>query len=160
MTRRPRATQTDRPRREIRKWKEAVPVVFPKGVIDDELNLSRGQIIHLKYLSYDSYIKSRHWKIIRDQLISLSERVCQGCAHRIPNDKGIWVHHISYDHRGEERYEDLEVLCYRCHRKRHADVKWASRKSPTSSLPSSGISADKSVVREPAPLLSYGPTAT
>ena len=42
-------------------------------------------------------------------------RVCQRCGKR----KGLQVHHKTYVRLFKERMEDLEVLCWGCHRKEH-----------------------------------------
>ena len=141
-------------------WKAASPVVFPGGIIDDDLSLTPDEIQILKHISPDAYRQTKHWKNIRAKLVKLSKRVCHGCWKRIPNNKIVNVHHLTYEHRGEERYEEVEVLCFPCHQKRHADEEWVTRSSSTTSPRLSGRSAGKSVLREQVVSPSYGPTAT
>lgn len=68
--------------------------------------------------TYDSYLQSDVWKEIRNQAIPRAKGKCEKCGAVISDPD---VHHKSYMHiGGKEKPEDLQVLCYPCHRK--ADV--------------------------------------
>lgn len=69
------------------------------------------------------YLRSRHWREVRQNAIRLSFHKCQDCGKTGPLD----VHHRSYAHLGDERRSDLVVLCRYCHAERHA-LKEAARK--------------------------------
>jgi len=71
---------------------------------------------------YSLYIASPAWRRVRAAALELAEHRCQRCSRGGPGWIGIHldVHHISYERLGEERPDDVEVLCRRCHRE--ADV--------------------------------------
>ena len=66
----------------------------------------------LKSMPYDDYLKTPEWQAQRRKALLLAGHQCQVCEA-----KGIelHVHHKTYERRGEERSEDLIVLCKDCH---------------------------------------------
>ncbi len=79
--------------------------------------LTEEEIKKLKSLPYKEYLKSEHWKTIREyKLIDVGRR-CQICNS--PNK--LAVHHRCYNSLGEEfnNMHDLTVLCYKCHSRVH-----------------------------------------
>jgi len=80
----------------------------------------------LKALPYDEYLKTPHWRTVRDAMIMLHGCRCQGAECDMMGDSGyggaesmIHVHHKNYKNRGNERFEDLTLLCDQCHRLEH-----------------------------------------
>jgi 5-methylcytosine-specific restriction endonuclease McrA len=74
--------------------------------------------------SYDQYMKSSHWEWTRNRAISMAGKRCQRCDEPAGRGKnggpiGLNVHHLSYERLGNERSEDLIVLCRSCHAKEH-----------------------------------------
>jgi HNH endonuclease len=71
-----------------------------------QINLNK-----LKSMSYTDYLQTEHWKEVRKKQLTKSGYKCQMC------NKGgdLNVHHRTYERRGEEKYEDLIVLCSDCH---------------------------------------------
>lgn len=62
-----------------------------------------------------AYLKSDIWSEIRDQVIIVAKSKCESCGsnHGILN-----VHHKTYERiGGNEKLEDLQVLCFSCHQK-------------------------------------------
>lgn len=67
--------------------------------------------------SYDEYNKSLHWGRLRLRKLKMAkERRCEGCKRR---HIGMQVHHLTYENIGNEKMEDLKVLCPNCHAKAH-----------------------------------------
>lgn len=67
--------------------------------------------------SYEEYGKSLHWGKTRIRRLKLSkERRCEGCKRR---HIGMQVHHLTYANIGNEKMEDLKVLCPNCHAEVH-----------------------------------------
>lgn len=63
-----------------------------------------------------NYLKTRHWKKTSAEAIARSG----GCCHECGSPVHLEVHHKTYAHLGDERPQDLEVLCSYCHAERHA----------------------------------------
>lgn len=88
-----------------------------KNFEDYKDSLTEGEIKALKSMPYKEYLKSEHWKTIREyKLIDVGRR-CQVCNS--PNK--LAVHHRCYNNLGEEfnSMHDLTVLCYKCHSRVH-----------------------------------------
>lgn len=65
---------------------------------------------------YDVYITSPEWKVRARQIRKRDGYTCQDCgATDVPLD----VHHLTYEHLGHERDEDLITLCRECHDAQH-----------------------------------------
>lgn len=71
-------------------------------------------------LDYSKYLKTPHWKKVRDLKLRECEHKCQLCGSKVR----LEVHHNSYEHLWlEEMYmNDLVVLCHRCHAKFHDKI--------------------------------------
>jgi hypothetical protein len=68
---------------------------------------------------YREYLKSATWANIRAGVVSERGERCERCSSKYR----IEVHHNKYPKIwGEERPEDLEVLCHRCHMSHHVQV--------------------------------------
>lgn len=64
---------------------------------------------------YQAYLNSPKWQAIRKRLYRKYEYRCDLCG----SPKNLNVHHITYENLGEEKDEDLTVLCQKCHSKLH-----------------------------------------
>lgn len=69
-------------------------------------------------IPYGDYLRTDHWRAIRMGAIDRSRGHCQLCG----KTEQLHVHHNSYKNLGEERPEDLIVLCQGCHKKFHDNV--------------------------------------
>ncbi len=64
---------------------------------------------------YDAYLKSNVWKGKRNNALIRANGKCERCGSDLLNPD---VHHVTYDNvGGNEKLEDLQVLCYSCHQK-------------------------------------------
>ena len=55
------------------------------------------------------------WQVKRQQRLELDGNRCRTCGH----DGTVWrleIHHVSYEHWGDEPMDDLITLCAACHR--------------------------------------------
>jgi len=78
---------------------------------------------HTRYsLKYKLYLKSEKWRQFRQEQIRLANYRCERCERQ----GSLQVHHRHYRTLGNERAEDVEVLCYSCHRQ--ADKERKARK--------------------------------
>ena len=69
------------------------------------------------------YMEQPEWQQRRRQALARAGYKCQACSRR---DTTLDVHHNSYQNYGDERPEDLVVLCRSCHQKFHGVVEDAS----------------------------------
>lgn len=64
------------------------------------------------------YLASAAWKVKRDKVLRRANGVCEGCLET----KAQEVHHLTYEHWGQELLFELVALCPTCHAKCHPDV--------------------------------------
>ena len=62
-------------------------------------------------LSYREYLRTWHWKQMRDRALEFARRRCQVCY----SPRRLNVHHRTHERRGHELPSDLIVLCEGCH---------------------------------------------
>jgi len=67
--------------------------------------------------SYPSYLKTKHWKRIRNKVLKRDKFKCKECNNR----KSLQIHHLTYEHlfNEENHLEDLITLCSKCHKNKH-----------------------------------------
>lgn len=68
-------------------------------------------------IGYANYLKSKHWKILRSQLIK-DGVVCSHCSEK----SKLQLHHLHYNTLGNEKASDFCVLCDTCHKLFHAGM--------------------------------------
>ena len=64
---------------------------------------------------YQAYLKSKHWQDIRHKVFQEYGYRCDQCG----SSKNLHIHHITYEHLGEEKISDLVPLCEDCHKRLH-----------------------------------------
>ena len=69
----------------------------------------------LQALPYQEYLKSAHWKQVRNSALQGADFACRDCGA----GGALQVHHKTYARLGCEKPRDLRVLCAGCHRKVH-----------------------------------------
>ena len=74
-------------------------------------------------MKYADYLQSDEWFQIRFRALLLARFHCEFCGQPANatgrGPLGLDVHHLSYDRLGEERPEDVIVLCRDCHSDAH-----------------------------------------
>lgn len=96
------------------------PVYFlpenePRYILCENCRQLLPTLHELKTMPYVDYLRSDHWKRTRKDALERVNYRCQLC-----NKEGsLHVHHRTYERRGEERPEDLTVLCADCHKMFH-----------------------------------------
>lgn len=76
----------------------------------------QAEVERLRALPYLEYLQTEHWKQMRDMALFQAKNRCQLCN----GDKGLQVHHRTYERLGCEDLSDLTVLCGKCHEAFHA----------------------------------------
>jgi 5-methylcytosine-specific restriction endonuclease McrA len=72
----------------------------------------------MSMFNYAEYLESPQWQTRRRAAFERARNACTLC----PETRALEVHHRTYSHIGNERDEDLVVLCYWCHRKHHGTL--------------------------------------
>lgn len=70
-------------------------------------------------LTYEEYINSVMWWLRKKRALISANYRCIKCKSQID----LQVHHLTYDNLGEEKDEDLIVLCEICHIQEHDRLK-------------------------------------
>jgi 5-methylcytosine-specific restriction endonuclease McrA len=68
---------------------------------------------------YNAYLQSPVWMSRRDAVLKRDKYLCQGCLSR----RAEHVHHLTYDHCGNELAFELISVCVECHKKLHPHMK-------------------------------------
>lgn len=61
---------------------------------------------------YQRYLASREWALKRETV----KKRCKGKCERCHFGKYSQTHHLTYEHVGDERLEELQALCEPCHK--------------------------------------------
>ena len=67
--------------------------------------------------TYKQYLQTTHWRWVRFIFLQTNPR-CAGCRGSLD----LTVHHKSYKHLWKECMEDLEAMCWDCHKIKHGLV--------------------------------------
>jgi hypothetical protein len=84
----------------------------------------------LRSMPYTDYLKTRHWARVRAAALLIHGGRCQekddfqsgDSWYSGLGDIDIHVHHLSYENRGRERYEDIVLLCSMHHKQWHSEM--------------------------------------
>lgn len=69
-----------------------------------------------KEMKYEDYLKTSHWKSVREKRKELDGHQCFICG----STRELNVHHLSYERLGAENIEtDMVTLCHGCHATLH-----------------------------------------
>jgi 5-methylcytosine-specific restriction endonuclease McrA len=76
-------------------------------------------MIHRHSLLYRVYLRSPLWRARRYFWWLMANGRCECCGEPCPlhGAGAITVHHRSYARLGHERRGDVQLLCWRCHRR-------------------------------------------
>lgn len=66
--------------------------------------------------TYQDYMRTRHWKLVKERYKRKHKYMCVECGSR---EKGLHLHHKTYERIGQERDSDLIYLCQGCHVMEH-----------------------------------------
>jgi 5-methylcytosine-specific restriction endonuclease McrA len=100
------------PVRPDRGWRSIGEVVNP---IVERLRRARGKGRDAWLICYREYLASPEWQVRRQHVLERSRGVCEGCREQPASE----VHHLTYDHVGEEFLWELEAVCDDCHSRVH-----------------------------------------
>lgn len=86
-----------------------------------ELSEKNSSLQELKSMPYEDYLLTPYWLKAAEEMRKLAQYKCQNCGKSQPKTRKLHVHHKHYRSRGEEKLEDVEVLCTKCHKEKHPD---------------------------------------
>ncbi len=69
----------------------------------------------LRAAAYSDYLNTEEWKSTRDKKLQSVKCRCEMCGSTGP----LQVHHLNYCRLGQEKLNDLRVLCSKCHALSH-----------------------------------------
>ncbi|MCK4623146.1 MAG: HNH endonuclease [Desulfuromonadales bacterium] len=72
----------------------------------------------LRKMPYKNYLRTKHWRHFRSEEIKFFQNKCQMCSS-IEKEYSLHLHHNSYKNRGRETFNDVILLCKKCHQKHH-----------------------------------------
>lgn len=96
-------------------------------LLEEEERLSRlarqARTARLRKMPFNEYRFTPEWQARRAATLSRAGRRCQTCGEQ---DVRLDVHHNTYENYGDERSQDLTVLCGECHGMFHGRLEDAS----------------------------------
>lgn len=72
-----------------------------------------GRIKERIIFDYQEYRKSGHWRLLRKKALERLGRKCSVCGSI--DEQKMTVHHLSYRNLGQERSDEVVVMCQDCH---------------------------------------------
>lgn len=93
-----------------------IRTIMPTNDAKDRLNKELAECkLRMKDWYRIVYLRSDHWRSLREQAFEKYGRICHECKRRGRMD----VHHLNYRSIFDVSVDDLQVLCRKCHRKEH-----------------------------------------
>ena len=94
---------------------------------NDWITNTPDDVSQLCRMPYREYLKTSHWRNVRNAMLMLYGCRCQGarCTNLdsyYGDEELLDVHHLTYANRGHERFADLALLCLSCHRLQHVEA--------------------------------------
>lgn len=74
----------------------------------------------LNNMEYIDYLNTNHWKHFRKEAIKFYNNKCQICGKK---EENLNLHHSNYGNRGRETFNDVTLLCSKCHNIFHKEGK-------------------------------------
>ena len=94
----------------------AIRESWPTALWDDPWTIDERRAKRLAEMPYSGNLLTPEWKAKRYWMIRHGVRSCVRCG---AYKTSFHVHHLTYERRGNELPEDLELLCADCHRGEH-----------------------------------------
>jgi 5-methylcytosine-specific restriction endonuclease McrA len=69
-------------------------------------------IAQMRNMPYKLYLQTEHWQHFRSEALKFAQYKCQLCGTK---DEVLNVHHRDYSNIGCETFNDVIVLCEKCH---------------------------------------------
>lgn len=108
----------------LRHWEEGYEGGAKKIIGDFK---SREEFERAEFFSwYNEYLGSPAWEEKRKKVILRANGLCEGCRENSPSE----VHHLTYEHVGNEFLFELVALCKPCHERIHPEEVEPSDEEP------------------------------
>ena len=80
----------------------------------------KGKFIDI-YANYEQYLKwDDNWRLLKNKIKEERGERCEKCR----SEMELHLHHKTYKNIGNEKPEDLVILCEYCHKKEHLRITW------------------------------------
>jgi len=90
---------------------EADEAAAHRELSKEVLDLEREDRIAERKAKYDAYLKTEKWAWKRKAVLERDGYLCQACRTR----RAVQVHHLTYEHLGDEPLFELVAVCVPCH---------------------------------------------
>ncbi len=80
-------------------------------VRENDVNLVANQLSKFGFRSLKDYKKSFLWKVRKNDILKCINNVCNICG----SNERLSLHHKNYFNVGEEKVDDVSLLCFVCH---------------------------------------------
>jgi 5-methylcytosine-specific restriction endonuclease McrA len=87
--------------------------------LETTLKRNSAKITEYQNMTYGAYLLTPHWRRLRMKVIRNVNGKCQNCGTSPYYSSSLHVHHLTYEHRGYETFDELMVLCKSCHEDLH-----------------------------------------
>lgn len=84
----------------------------PKNIVRKGENVYQECLQYLKSMDYEEYLLTEHWLHFKSEFLKWSNSKCQVCGK---GETMLHVHHKTYENRGRETFNDVVILCEKCH---------------------------------------------
>lgn len=86
-----------------------------RDALEDIANRAANRVQPANRAEYSDYLATPKWQALRAAVMKRCSARCEGCGNADAHD----VHHLSYQHMGEEFLFELVGLCRPCHERWH-----------------------------------------
>jgi len=94
----------------IPQYDEFLQLIFERS--QQQAALEQREAEHTQWLDeYSEYLHSPHWRRLRAAVLKRDNHLCQACLRR----RATEVHHLTYEHVGDEFAFELISVCHTCH---------------------------------------------
>lgn len=75
----------------------------------------RARALDERRAAYVAYLQTPEWRARRELVMQRAGRLCEGCRLEVATE----VHHVTYEHLGNELLWELRAVCRGCHERIH-----------------------------------------
>jgi len=100
---------------DIPEYDEQLKVDYRERVVSEHTETRAAEKAEF-FVWYNEYLKSTEWRSRRARVLKRANGICEGCLV----SEATQVHHLTYEHVGDELMFELVAICDACHEKAHS----------------------------------------